>query len=61
LIDAALPFSASHIKNWAEKHFDHPPNSLILTHGHFDHVSAAKDLADRGTSRFMLIRLSFPT
>jgi glyoxylase-like metal-dependent hydrolase (beta-lactamase superfamily II) len=46
LIDAALPFSSSHIKSWAEKHFSTPPNSLILTHGHFDHVSAAKDLAE---------------
>lgn len=45
LIDAALPFSAGRIKSWAEKSFGRPPNAIVLTHGHFDHVSAAKDLA----------------
>ncbi|MFL6308339.1 MAG: MBL fold metallo-hydrolase [Candidatus Sulfotelmatobacter sp.] len=46
LIDAAIPFSASRIKRWAEHEFGHPPTSIVLTHGHFDHVSAAKGLAD---------------
>jgi glyoxylase-like metal-dependent hydrolase (beta-lactamase superfamily II) len=46
LIDAAVPFSASHIKSWAEKSFGRAPNAIVLTHGHFDHVSAAKDLAE---------------
>ena len=46
LIDAAVPFSASRIKHWAEKTFGQPPNAIVLTHGHFDHVSAAKELAD---------------
>lgn len=60
LIDAALPFSASHIKNWAEKHFSTPPNSLILTHGHFDHVSAAKDLAESWDIPVYAHLLEFP-
>jgi len=46
LIDAGLPFSASAIRSWAEKHFDNPPLGIVLTHGHFDHVSAAGDLAN---------------
>jgi glyoxylase-like metal-dependent hydrolase (beta-lactamase superfamily II) len=60
LIDAALPFSASHIKNWAEKHFCNPPNSLILTHGHFDHVGAAKELAESWDIPVYAHLLEFP-
>ena len=46
LIDAALPFSATAIQRWATKSMGTPPNAIVLTHGHFDHVSAARELAD---------------
>ena len=45
LIDAGIPSSASAIRSWAERHFQAPPLAIVLTHGHFDHVSAAADLA----------------
>src|SRR3954471_13944964 len=47
LIDAGLPFSAGAIHRWAEGHFNEPPNAIVLTHGHFDHASCAKQLADK--------------
>ena len=46
LIDAGLPFSQAMIRNWAEERFSGPPNAIVLTHGHFDHVGAGRDLAN---------------
>jgi glyoxylase-like metal-dependent hydrolase (beta-lactamase superfamily II) len=46
LIDAGIPYSGTLIRDWAEKHFGAPPVGIVLTHGHFDHVSAAGELAD---------------
>ena len=46
LIDAGLPHSAGKIKAWAKQTWGVPPNAILLTHGHFDHVSAAKELAE---------------
>jgi glyoxylase-like metal-dependent hydrolase (beta-lactamase superfamily II) len=46
LIDAGLPLSAPLIRRWAEKYFSAPPNAIVLTHGHFDHVSSAPALAE---------------
>lgn len=60
LIDAGVPFSAMRIRMWAEKEFDRAPNAIVLTHGHFDHVSAAKDLADQWDVPIYAHPLEFP-
>jgi glyoxylase-like metal-dependent hydrolase (beta-lactamase superfamily II) len=60
LIDAAIPFSASRISHWAKETFGGPPNAIILTHGHFDHVSAARDLADEWSVPIYAHVLEFP-
>lgn len=60
LIDAGVPFSASRIKSWAEETFGRPPNALVLTHGHFDHVSAAKELAEAWDVPVYAHALEFP-
>lgn len=60
LIDAALPLSAGRIKSWAEKTFRRAPNAIVLTHGHFDHASAAKELADEWNVSVYAHTLEFP-
>ncbi len=48
LVDTGLYLSAGKIKHWAENHFGKgtKPQAIILTHGHFDHVGAIKDLLE---------------
>ena len=59
-IDAGLPLSAGRIKGWVEKSFGRPPVAIVLTHGHFDHVGAAKDLADEWGVPVYAHPLEFP-
>jgi glyoxylase-like metal-dependent hydrolase (beta-lactamase superfamily II) len=48
LVDAGLYGSAGRIIRWARAHFgEAPPQSIILTHAHFDHVGALECLVDR--------------
>jgi glyoxylase-like metal-dependent hydrolase (beta-lactamase superfamily II) len=47
LIDAGIRGTAGLIRRTAERRFGSRPSAIILTHGHFDHVGALWDLAER--------------
>lgn len=49
LVDTGMPGTAHRIVDIAEKRFgeNSPPQAIILTHGHFDHVGTVVDLVEK--------------
>jgi glyoxylase-like metal-dependent hydrolase (beta-lactamase superfamily II) len=62
LIDAGIMGSAGAIRSAAADRFgaDSRPAAIILTHGHFDHVGALKELADEWDTPIIAHRLEHP-
>lgn len=62
LIDAGLPGSATKILETAEARFGtgSKPEAIYLTHGHFDHCGAARELSERWDVPIFAHRMELP-
>ncbi len=61
LIDAAIPHTSNRIRAWVDRTYAGvPPNSIVLTHGHFDHVGDVQELADTWDVPIYAHPLEFP-
>src|SRR5687767_8349734 len=62
LADTGLPFSAGRIRQFANTLFGAGarPQSIVLTHGHFDHAGSAMELAGQWDVPIYAHRLELP-
>ena len=62
LVDTGLKWSASKIKKMAKQLFgdESMPSSIILTHGHFDHVGSLQNLTEEWNVPVFAHPLEFP-